>query len=139
MNQTSAEYSPVLTTDEIVALKTSRSIDERTLRSIFLEARTVNGFLDRPVHRDILTRAVDLALLGPTSANGLPLRLVFVESQNAKERLRPELRAMLRTICLGAQADAAKLTRNNDRVQCTACRNGSMCSLVACNTRSRTT
>lgn len=94
MNQTSADYSPVLTPDEIVELKASRSIDERALRSIFLEARTVNGFLARPVHRDILTRAVDLALLGPTSANGLPLRLVFVESQNAKERLRPALGAL---------------------------------------------
>ena len=81
------------TTDEIVDLKAARELDERALRTIFLEARTANGFLDYPVHREVLARAVELALLGPTSANGLPLRLVFVESAEAKEKLRPSLLA----------------------------------------------
>jgi 3-hydroxypropanoate dehydrogenase len=81
------------TTDEIVDLKASRELDEAALRTIFLEARTANGFLDYPVHREMLARAVELALLGPTSANALPLRLVFVESAEAKERLRPSLSA----------------------------------------------
>jgi 3-hydroxypropanoate dehydrogenase len=86
-----AALSP--TTDEIVDLKAARELDEAALRTIFLEARTANGFLDYPVHRELLARAVELALLGPTSANGLPLRLVFVESAAAKEKLRPSLRA----------------------------------------------
>jgi len=81
------------TTDEIVDLKAARELDEAALRTIFLEARTANGFLDYPVPRELLARAVELALLGPTSANGLPLRLVFVESAEAKEKLRPSLRA----------------------------------------------
>jgi 3-hydroxypropanoate dehydrogenase len=81
------------TTGEIVDLKAARELDEAALRTIFLEARTANGFLDYPVHRELLARAVELALLGPTSANGLPLRLVFVESAEAKEKLRPSLRA----------------------------------------------
>jgi 3-hydroxypropanoate dehydrogenase len=81
------------TTDEIVALKAGRELDQAALRTIFLEARTANGFLNYPVPRELLARAVELALLGPTSANGLPLRLVFVESAEAKERLRPSLRA----------------------------------------------
>ena len=83
----------ILTTDEIVDLKAARELDEAALRTIFLEARTANGFLDYPVQRELLARAVELALLGPTSANGLPLRLVFVESAEAKEKLRPSLLA----------------------------------------------
>jgi 3-hydroxypropanoate dehydrogenase len=77
--------------DEIVELKSGRSLDERALRTIFFEARTANGFVDRPVPRDLLERAVEIALLGPTSANSLPLRVVFVETPEAKERLRPAM------------------------------------------------
>jgi 3-hydroxypropanoate dehydrogenase len=85
------EMTVTPTTDEIVDLKAARELDEAALRTIFLEARTANGFLDYPVHRELLARAVELTLLGPTSANGLPLRLVFVESAEAKEKLRPSL------------------------------------------------
>lgn len=70
---------------------TPRALDERALRTIFLEARTASSFLDRPVPREVLERAVELALLGPTSANTLPLRIVFVETPEAKERLKPGL------------------------------------------------
>jgi 3-hydroxypropanoate dehydrogenase len=79
------------TVDEIVELKSARSLDDRALRTIFFEARTANGFVDRPVPRDLLARAVEIALLGPTSANSLPLRIVFVETPEAKERLRPAM------------------------------------------------
>jgi 3-hydroxypropanoate dehydrogenase len=79
------------TVDEIVELKRERALDERALRTIFTEARTANGFLDRPVPRQLLETVVELAELGPTSANALPMRLVFVESQDAKERLKPSL------------------------------------------------
>ncbi len=79
------------TTGEIVDRKAARELDENALRTIFLEARTANSFLDYPVHPAQLARAVELALLGPTSANALPLRLVFVTSAAAKEMLRPAL------------------------------------------------
>jgi 3-hydroxypropanoate dehydrogenase len=87
------DATAIPTTDEIVGLKAARELDDAALRTIFLEARTANGFLDYPVQRELLARAVELALLGPTSANGLPLRLVFIESAEAKEKLRPSLRA----------------------------------------------
>jgi len=64
-------------------------LDERALRALFLEARTANGFLDAPVSREVLERAVEIAELGPTSANALPARYVFVQSPEAKERLKP--------------------------------------------------
>jgi 3-hydroxypropanoate dehydrogenase len=66
-------------------------IDDAALAQIFTEARTHNGFLDKPVSDDLLRRAVDIAKLGPTSANQSPLRILFLKSKAAKERLRPFL------------------------------------------------
>jgi 3-hydroxypropanoate dehydrogenase len=81
----------VPTVDQIVELKASRSLDERALSALFIEARTANGYLDRPVPRDLLARATEIALFGPTSANTLPMRLVFVDTKEGKERLRPAI------------------------------------------------
>jgi len=69
--------------DEIVRLKAARALDERALRTLFLEARTANGFLPRPVPHSLIERIFDLAELGPTSANTQPLRIVFVETPEA--------------------------------------------------------
>jgi 3-hydroxypropanoate dehydrogenase len=80
-----------LSADEVVRRKAARRVGENALRAFFLEARTANGFLDRKVPHELIEEAVELALTGPTSANGLPLRLVFVESPEAKERLRPAM------------------------------------------------
>jgi 3-hydroxypropanoate dehydrogenase len=81
------------TPEQAIELKRRRALDENALRTIFLEARTANAFLDAPIPRDLLERAVELAELGPTSANALPVRYVFVQSQEAKERLKPSLSA----------------------------------------------
>jgi len=75
------------TLDEQIAAKQDRALDERALRTLFTEARTANGFLPHPVPHELLERALDLAELGPTSANTLPLRVVFVESPDAKAKL----------------------------------------------------
>jgi 3-hydroxypropanoate dehydrogenase len=82
-----ADTPPTL--EEAIALKQGRTIDERALRSLFDEARTANGFLDAPVSRELIERAIDLAELGPTSANTLPVRYVVVQSPEAKEKLKP--------------------------------------------------
>jgi 3-hydroxypropanoate dehydrogenase len=74
--------------DEIVARKSARALDERALRTLFFDARSANGFIDRPVPRELLERIVELTELGPTSTNSLPVRLVFVTSPEGKERLR---------------------------------------------------
>ncbi len=79
--------------DEIVELKAARALDERALRTLFVEARSANGFLPRPVPRSLIERIFELAELGPTSANTLPLRIVFVETPEAKARLIPTLSA----------------------------------------------
>jgi 3-hydroxypropanoate dehydrogenase len=82
-----SDIAPTL--EQAIDLKQQRAVDERALRTLFLEARTANGFLDARVPREVLERAVEIAELGPTSANSLPVRYVFVQSPAAKERLRP--------------------------------------------------
>lgn len=66
-------------------------LPDEALGQIFLEARTYNGWLDKPVTDEQLRQIYDLMKWGPTSANGSPGRFVFVRSAEAKERLRPAL------------------------------------------------
>ena len=79
------------TTAPDIAAKHARRLDDHALATIFTEARTPRAFLDTPVAPETLTRLVTLAELGPTSANQLPMRIVFVTSPEGKERLRPAL------------------------------------------------
>src|ERR1700727_2107078 len=78
-------------TEETIELKAGRALNERALQTIFTEARTANSFIDRKIPHELLARALELALLGPTSANMLPLRIVFVESAEGKAKLKPSL------------------------------------------------
>lgn len=66
-------------------------LDPSVLDQLFLQARTHNVWLDRPVSDETLHQIYDLARMGPTSANTTPMRLVFVRSPEAKERLKPAL------------------------------------------------
>ncbi|HEY1782306.1 MAG TPA: malonic semialdehyde reductase [Roseiarcus sp.] len=68
-----------------------KTIDASSLAQIFTEARTHNVFVDRPVSDESLKKAIELAKMGPTSANQSPLRALFLRSPEAKERLRPAL------------------------------------------------
>src|SRR5262249_56756348 len=60
---------------------------------IFHGARTHNVWLDKPVDDGLLRQVYDLARMGPTSANMSPMRIVFVKSREAKEKLKPALDA----------------------------------------------
>lgn len=62
---------------------------ENVVNTLWSNARTHNGWLDKPVANDLLKKIYDAAKFGPTSANCSPLRIVFVASHAAKERLRP--------------------------------------------------
>ncbi|WP_017773629.1 malonic semialdehyde reductase [Paraburkholderia kururiensis] len=66
-------------------------LSDDTLDQLFRKARTHSVWRDEPVDDALLHRIVELALLGPTSANSSPGRFVFVKSREAKERLRPAL------------------------------------------------
>ena len=63
------------------------------LDQLFRQARTHNGWLDQPVPHALLEEAVELAKLGPTAVNASPFRVVFVETPEAKARLKPALSA----------------------------------------------
>lgn len=63
--------------------------EESMLRRVFLEARTHSAWSDRPVGDDLLRRIWDLARMPPTGANCQPIRIVFIRTPEAKERLRP--------------------------------------------------
>jgi 3-hydroxypropanoate dehydrogenase len=66
-------------------------ISAAALDQIFMGARTANRWLDKPVSEAQLQRLVEIMALGPTSANSLPARIVFVTSPEAKRRLEPLL------------------------------------------------
>ena len=65
------------------------SLDDAALDAIFRTARTQNRWLDQPVSDEQLQALYDLMRWGPTSANSFPVRIVFVTSPAAKERLKP--------------------------------------------------
>lgn len=70
-------------------MTSTATLDAAALDLLFLEARTHNGWKDIPVDPALLRQAVDLAKMGPTSANCSPLRIVFVTSAEGKEKLKP--------------------------------------------------
>ena len=67
------------------------SLDGVALDQIFRDARTQNGFLDRPVAEAQLHELYELLKWAPTSNNTAPARFVFLHTREAKERLRPAL------------------------------------------------
>ncbi|HKY95666.1 MAG TPA: malonic semialdehyde reductase [Kiloniellales bacterium] len=82
------------------------ALDDAALDQIFREGRTYNRFRDEPIDTARLRQAYDLAKMGPTSANCQPMRLVFVVSKEAKERLKPALSAGNRDKTMAAPATA---------------------------------
>jgi nitroreductase len=67
--------------------------NDQCLDLVFRQARTHSGWRDEPVDDKLLRQVYDLARMGPTSANMCPLRIVFVKSREAKEKLKPALDA----------------------------------------------
>jgi 3-hydroxypropanoate dehydrogenase len=66
-------------------------LSETALNRLFTEARTHSAWLPEPVPVELLRKAYGLARLGPTSANSLPARFVFLTTPGAKARLKPAL------------------------------------------------
>jgi 3-hydroxypropanoate dehydrogenase len=66
-------------------------LDDKSLDLLFRNARTHNGWLNKPVSDETLRAVYDLLKMAPTSANSSPGRLVFLRSPEAKARLKPYL------------------------------------------------
>ncbi len=69
----------------------SEILQDAGLDLLFRQARTYRAWRDEPVSEVLIQAIYDLAKMGPTSANCSPMRVVFVTSAAAKERLRPAL------------------------------------------------
>jgi 3-hydroxypropanoate dehydrogenase len=67
------------------------AVNDEALDTIFRTARSQNKWLDKPVSPALLMAVYDLMRFGPTSANCSPARIVFLMSQESKERLKPHL------------------------------------------------
>ncbi len=63
------------------------ALADGALDQIFREARSYNGWLDRPVSDEQIHAIYELMKMGPTSANMQPGRIVWVKSEEAKEKL----------------------------------------------------
>lgn len=77
----------------------SNPLNDQALVQLFREARSYNGYLDKPVSNEQLYAIWDLVKFGPTSANALPARIIWVKSDDAKQRLAK----------LASDANAAKI------------------------------
>tara|TARA_Y100000588_G_C13997644_1_gene814228 strand:- start:171 stop:755 length:585 start_codon:yes stop_codon:yes gene_type:complete len=73
---------------------------------IFNKGRTYDAFLEKPVPVSLLQKAYDLAKMPPTSANCQPMRILFLTSQEAKNRLAPALSSTNKEKTLKAPAVA---------------------------------
>jgi 3-hydroxypropanoate dehydrogenase len=95
MSETTEKSSEILDADaraDAHALQNAGIVaDPDTLRLMFTDARTHYGWQNKPVSDALLRAIYDLTKWGPTSFNMQPMRLVFVKSQAAKERLKPAL------------------------------------------------
>ncbi|WP_413529425.1 malonic semialdehyde reductase [Rahnella inusitata] len=69
----------------------AEALTASALATLFTEARTHNGWQNKPVTGEQLKTIYDLARMGPTSANCSPVRIVFIQSAQAKEKLAPAL------------------------------------------------
>ena len=66
-------------------------LNDAGLDLLFRDARTQNEWQDQEVSDVLLQAVFDLAKMAPTSANCSPMRLLFLRSKEAKEKLRPAL------------------------------------------------
>lgn len=123
-------------------------LDDAALDQLFRTARSYNGFTDEPVTVAEMDAIWEIMKFGPTSANCLPARLIWCESDAAKARLAahaggtngPKILAAPVTVIIGMDmefyeqlpelfppADARSWFAGNDAViASTAMRNSSL-------------
>ena len=62
-------------------------LTEDQITALFREPRTVSAFTDQPVTDEQLKKIQEIAYLGPTAFNSQPLRIMWVKTPEARERL----------------------------------------------------
>jgi nitroreductase len=58
-----------------------------SVQDLFTKGRTCHDFTSDPVPQELLEEIYNITKFGPTSANGSPLRIKFVSSDSAKQKL----------------------------------------------------
>lgn len=89
------------------------AISEESLEALFTAARTANTFTDEPVPVEDLHRIYDLVKMGPTAMNLQSLRVLFICSEEAKQRLVAHMSEGNRAKTLSAPVTAV-LAADND-------------------------
>ncbi len=67
------------------------TLPDASLSQFFTDARSHNGWLDRPVTDEQIRALYDLLKMAPTSLNCLPGRFVFLRTAAAKARILPHM------------------------------------------------
>lgn len=62
-------------------------LNDHALDQLFREARSYNGYIDKPVSTDQLEAIWEVMKFAPTSANCLPARIIWCVSDDAKAKL----------------------------------------------------
>jgi len=65
----------------------AEALPDTALDQLFREARSYNGWLDKPVSDEQIHAIYELMKMGPTSANQQPARIVWCKSPEARQRL----------------------------------------------------
>ncbi len=68
-------------------------INDHALDALFREARTHRNWLDQDVSDALLQATYELAKFGPTASNEQPMRVIFLKSDAAKEKIKSALSA----------------------------------------------
>ncbi len=66
-------------------------LDQDALNTLFVNARSHNGWLDSSVSDEQLHQIYELMKFGPTAANNCPARITFVKSDSGKQKLKKHL------------------------------------------------
>jgi 3-hydroxypropanoate dehydrogenase len=80
----------------------AEKISDAALDALFRKARSYGTFADEPVTDTQLHAIYEIAKHGPSTANSQPLRIVFLRSEEAKQRLVPALSSINREKTLAA-------------------------------------
>lgn len=88
-------------------------LSDQALDQLFRAARTYNGYVDKPVSEEQLRQIWDLMKWGPTSANMMPARILWLVSQEQKDKLAefasstnaPKIRAAPVTAIIGMDTE----------------------------------
>ena len=66
-------------------------LDQNALDTLFINARSHNGWLDQDVSDEQIHQIYELMKFGPTAANNCPARITFIKSDAAKQKLKTHL------------------------------------------------